>query len=106
MLTKFLFCLRSEELKDASLQLPKAMMWATFGNGICGIAMLITFCFCLSDVSTVVDSTSQFPIVEVLFNATGSYAGTCVLCAVLLILLYFSAVTTIASASRQVWVRC
>ena len=33
----------SEELKDASLQLPKAMMWATFGNGIMGICMLITF---------------------------------------------------------------
>lgn len=33
----------SEELKDASLQLPRAMMWATFGNGILGIAMLITF---------------------------------------------------------------
>ena len=33
----------SEELKDASLQLPKAMLWATFGNGILGIVMMITF---------------------------------------------------------------
>lgn len=33
----------SEELKDASLQLPKAMVWATVLNGVLGITMLITF---------------------------------------------------------------
>lgn len=33
----------SEELKDASLQLPRAMMWATIGNGIFGIVMLVSF---------------------------------------------------------------
>ena len=33
----------SEELQDASLQLPRAMMWATLFNGIMGIVMLITF---------------------------------------------------------------
>lgn len=33
----------SEELQDASYQLPRAMMWATLFNGITGIAMLITF---------------------------------------------------------------
>ena len=33
----------SEELKDASLKLPKAMMWATTINGVLGIAMVITF---------------------------------------------------------------
>ena len=27
----------SEELKDASLQLPRAMMWATFFNGVLGV---------------------------------------------------------------------
>lgn len=50
----------SEELKDASIKLPKAMLyaklsgccfghllisirWATFANGIMGITMIITF---------------------------------------------------------------
>lgn len=33
----------SEEIKDASLQLPRAMMWATFLNGVMGIIMLISF---------------------------------------------------------------
>lgn len=45
----------SEELKDASLQLPRAMMWATFANGIMGIVMLISFCFCITDVQEFVN---------------------------------------------------
>ncbi|KAK4975186.1 hypothetical protein LTR42_004396 [Elasticomyces elasticus] len=94
----------SEELKDASLQLPKAMMWATFGNGIMGIGMLITFCFCITDLSKdVLEAASDYPIVDVLFKATGSQAGTIILGCVMLVLLFFSTVTTIASASRQVW---
>ncbi|KAK3724871.1 hypothetical protein LTR37_000919 [Vermiconidia calcicola] len=94
----------SEELKDASLLLPKAMMWATFGNGILGIAMVITFCFCITDLNEVIGpKASDYPIIHVVHTATGSYAGTIVLGGLLVLLLYFSTVTTVASASRQVW---
>lgn len=94
----------SEELKDASLQLPRAMMYATFGNGILGIAMMITFCFCITDLNIVVgDRASAYPVINVVNNATSSRAATCVLGALLVVLLYFSTVTTVASASRQVW---
>ncbi|CAK1355822.1 unnamed protein product [Cercospora beticola] len=93
----------SEELKDASLQLPRAMMWATVLNGILGVTMLISFCFCIQDIERLVSMDTDFPIIEVLLNATGSRAATCVLGAMLVVLLFFSTVTTTASASRQVW---
>lgn len=77
---------------------------ATFANGIMGIAITITFCFCITNLQDIVgpDATS-FPIIQVIYNATGSYAATCVLGSLLVVLLFFSTVTTIASASRQVW---
>jgi amino acid transporter len=94
----------SEELKDASIQLPRAMLWATFANGIMGITMIITFCFCITDLSEIIgDNASEVPVINVIFNATGSYAATCVLGSLLVVLLFFSTVTTIASASRQLW---
>ncbi|KXL51023.1 MAG: hypothetical protein FE78DRAFT_66392 [Acidomyces sp. 'richmondensis'] len=93
----------SEELKDASVQLPRAMMWAILANGVCGVAMLITYCFCITDLQDLLSSTSQYPIVNVLYSATNSYAATCILGSVLVILLYFSTVTTVASSSRQIW---
>ena len=91
----------SEELEDASLHLPRAMMWATFGNGVMGIVMLISFCFCITDLDATLQS--DYPIIQVLYSATRSYAATSVLGSVLVILVFFSTVTTIASASRQTW---
>lgn len=46
----------SEELKDASIQLPRAMMWSISLNGILGITMVISFCFCIKDVDAFVNS--------------------------------------------------
>ena len=48
-------------------------------------------------------NSSDYPVIQVVYNATGSYAATCVLGTLLVILLYFSTVTTVASASRQTW---
>ncbi|KAF2172958.1 hypothetical protein M409DRAFT_49461 [Zasmidium cellare ATCC 36951] len=93
----------SEELKDASIQLPRAMLYSTILNGILGVAMLISFCFCITDVEALVNSDSDFAIIEVLFTATGSHAATVVLGTILVVLLFFSTVTTVASASRQIW---
>ncbi|USW48103.1 Putative amino acid/polyamine transporter I [Septoria linicola] len=93
----------SEELKDASLQLPRAMMWATVLNGVLGITMLISFCFCITDIEYLVNLESDFPIIDILLRTTGSKAATCILGVMLVVLLFFSTVTTTASASRQVW---
>lgn len=48
----------SEELKDASKELPKAMMWSITLNGVLGITMVISFCFCIKDVEAFVNSVS------------------------------------------------
>ncbi|KAK5119066.1 hypothetical protein LTR62_000277 [Meristemomyces frigidus] len=91
----------SEEPKDASLQLPRAMMWATFFNGVMGIPMLITFCFCISSIDDVVHSASGQPIMDFIYAATGSYAATRVLGTLLLVLYFFGACNVLAAASRQ-----
>lgn len=93
----------SEELKDASIQLPKAMMWSIVLNGIMGVTMLISFCFCIHDVDTFVNLSTDYPLINVLYNATGSLAATYVMGTILLVLLFFSTVTTVASSSRQIW---
>ncbi len=59
--------------------------------------------FCITDLDALLSDGSQYPIIQVLFNATSSYAGTIILGSILLVLLFFSTVTTVASASRQTW---
>ena len=93
----------AEELKDASRVLPSAMVWATFFNGLLGLVMLITFCFCLGNVDDVLNSPTGVPIIQVLYNSTGSMAGTTVLTVVLILLSLVGTITCVAASSRQVW---
>jgi amino acid transporter len=93
----------SEELKDASVVLPKAMMWATFFNGMFGIIMMITFVICGGALDSVLDSPTGVPVLQAVYNATGSISGTAVMGTILIILTFFASVSVAASSSRQIW---
>lgn len=95
----------SEELKDASIILPKAMMWAVFFNGVFGIIMMITFVICGGALESFLDPniiTGQ-PVLYAVYNATGSVAGALVMGTILVILTFFAAVSVTAASSRQIW---
>lgn len=101
-LTPILFTL-AEEIKDASLVLPRAMMWTVFINGILGYVMLITFCFCLGDVDSILSNPDVMPFVQVFLNATNSKAGTSVMTTIVIILTTCGCITNVATASRQMF---
>lgn len=93
----------SEELRDASYTLPRAMVTTTLVNGAMGFAMLVTFCMTLGDVDTILSTPIGQPFIQVFYNATGSKSGTSTLTAILITLTTFGCVTNIATSSRQVW---
>ncbi len=93
----------SEEIKDASAVLPRAIMWAAGVNGAMGWLMLITFCFTLGDVLSVIASPTGYPFIQVFFNVTGSYVGTSILTAILIINVTSACISTVATVSRQTW---
>ena len=77
------------------------MMFAVIFNGVLGVIMLITFVFCIPNINAVV--LLDQPILQVIFNITGSYAAACVLGSLLLVLVAAATITNIAAASRQAW---
>ncbi|KAI4168779.1 MAG: hypothetical protein LQ348_007433 [Seirophora lacunosa] len=92
-----------EELKDAGRVLPSAMVWATFFNGLLGLTMIITFCFCIGNIDEVLESPTGIPIIQVLYNSTGSFTGTVIMTTLLIILSMVGTITVIAATSRQMW---
>jgi len=93
----------SEEIKDASLTLPRAMMWTVVINGSLGFVMLVTFCFCLGDVETILSNPDVMPFVQTFLIATKSNVGTSVMTAILIILTISGCITNVATASRQMF---
>jgi amino acid transporter len=59
--------------------------------------------FCITDLDDLLAADTDYPIIQIIYRATGSYGGTCILGSLLILLLFFLTVTTVASASRQVW---
>jgi amino acid transporter len=93
----------SEELKDASKSLPKAMIATLIFNGILGWIALITVCFMIGDLTTVLNTPTGQPFVQIFFDTTKSIPGTCVLVTLILIEAFFGTVDNVAAASRQLF---
>ncbi|ORY16828.1 amino acid/polyamine transporter I [Clohesyomyces aquaticus] len=93
----------SEELRDASYTLPRAMLWTAISNSCLGLLMLITFCFCLGDVESVITTPTMFPHIQIIHNATNSHVGTTILASITVILAVFGCVNNVATSSRQLF---
>ena len=65
--------------------------------------VVITLCFCLGDATSVLESATGYPFIQVFYNATQSYAGTNVMTAIIVVMLSACAVSEVAAASRQIW---
>lgn len=93
----------SEEIKDASLVLPRAIMWAASVNGSLGFIMVITFCFTLGNIFDILATPTGYPFIQVFYNATQSNAGTSIMTAILIINITSACISTVATVSRQTW---
>lgn len=93
----------SEELRDASKTLPRAMVATALINGSMGFIMLITFCMVLGNVEEVLATPTMQPFIQVFYNSTQSYSGTNVMTTIMIVMATFGCVTNIATSSRQLW---
>lgn len=93
----------AEEIKDASLTLPKAIMTSAVVNGSLGWIMTITYCFCLGNLAEVTFSPTGYPFIQVFYNTTKSHAGASILTALVIINITSACISTVATVSRQTW---
>lgn len=97
-------CHLSEETVDAAWVLPRAMVATATLNYTVGFIMTITVISSLgSDVSAILSTSFGLPWIQVLFNATGSTAGTSVMVAVVCALLLLCLINSSMTTSRQLF---
>lgn len=90
----------SEEVKDAARNVPIAIAWGYFSNGLMAIVLIITYLFATPSVEDSLNDTTGFPFLYVFQTAT-STAGTNGLTAIILLPVIFSNILFNASTSRQ-----
>ncbi|KAI7362724.1 amino acid transporter-like protein [Hortaea werneckii] len=93
----------AEELHDASITLPKVIMWSVAPNACLGLLVILTLAFCSGNIDEVLQTRTGEPFVQIFYNATGSKAASSVMVAIVIILLISCCFSEVATASRQLW---
>lgn len=93
----------AEEVKDASRTLPWAMISTLVINGVTGLVMAITFAYCLGPVEAATMPEYNFAFIGTFYNATQSHAGATIMTCIITILTLCSAISNVATASRQMF---
>ena len=93
----------AEEISDAGHVVPRSMVWSFFLNIPLTFGLLISYLFCIDDISEALSSPSGYPFIYVFQNATGSVAGATGLTVIILLLLVFITTSAYASTSRQLF---
>ncbi|CAG9982344.1 unnamed protein product [Clonostachys byssicola] len=96
-------CHLSEELPNASRNVPLAMMYSVLLNGITGLAYCIVLLFATTSLDSLLQTPTQFPFMEVYLQATQSRAGATVLSAIIPIIAAAASMAGLTSSSRTLW---
>ncbi|ROV91839.1 hypothetical protein VMCG_09203 [Cytospora schulzeri] len=90
----------SEEVRDASLTVPRAMWWSYVLNTTMAFVMIITMLYTIGPLDSILDS--DLPYLN-LFSNTGSTGIALFLAISLLVLVFSGNITALATTSREVW---
>ncbi|KAJ5740750.1 amino acid/polyamine transporter I [Penicillium malachiteum] len=93
----------AEEVGNAAVAIPRAILLSVVINGILGFAMLIGVLFCLGDIEQALETKTGYPFIEIFYQGTGSIPGTVGMCSIVLIIAVASGVGMLAATSRQFW---
>ncbi|KAF2107377.1 amino acid/polyamine transporter I [Lophiotrema nucula] len=93
----------SEEIQDASITLPRAIMGSVVLNVTLVFTVIVTICFTLGDANEILESPTGYAFIQMFYNATQSYAGASVMVAIVIVMLAICAVSEAAASSRQIW---
>lgn len=94
----------SEEVSNASLTVPRVMMYAVLLNGVQGFVATITLMYSVQNVDKeILKSTYAFPFIGVFAQATGSNAAAIGMTIPWAVIGVASSLNGVAAGSRQAW---
>ena len=91
----------SEEIQNATVTVPQAMLLSISINGLLGLGMLLAILFCLGNVEEILKF--PYPFMAIFNQAVDSVKGTLAMSSIIVILTLFTTIAVVASASRMTW---
>ncbi|KAM0809433.1 putative Choline transport protein [Seiridium cardinale] len=93
----------SEEIRNASVVIPRSLMTGLAINGTLGFAMLVATLYSIGDIDLALAENPQYPFMAIFRNAVGSTAGAAVMSSIIVVMSFSATTGCLASASRVYW---
>jgi amino acid transporter len=93
----------SEEMNNAEMGVPRAMVGCLLVNGPLGFAFLLVILFFMGDISTALATPTGFPIIEIFLHMTGSVAAATTMTAMITVMACLATVPLLTAAARIMW---
>ncbi|KAI0134651.1 amino acid/polyamine transporter I [Xylariales sp. AK1849] len=93
----------TEEMPKPSEDAPRAMMYAVVVGGITGTVFLLVILFCITDPETVLSTSTNMPIAELILQATGSQTGATIMTLMLAVCFINGTNGCVTSSSRLLY---
>ncbi|GAB1197992.1 hypothetical protein APSETT444_007298 [Aspergillus pseudonomiae] len=93
----------TEEMKSASKEAPKAIILSVVLGAVTGFAFLLTLCFCIGDIANTANTSTGVPVIQIIYDSTGSKVGTCFLASMIAIIVIVAGNNILAEGSRSVY---
>lgn len=91
----------AEEVDDAGVNVARSMVWSFLLNVPWTFGLLLSYLFCIPNPTLALKDPTGYPFIYVFRQATRSPAGTSGMTFVILLLLVFVTISSMASTSRQ-----
>jgi amino acid transporter len=93
----------SEEMQNPEIGIPYAMVGSVVLNSFMGFCFLIAVLFCMGDITTALQTTTGFPILEIFYNITGSLQAASAMSSAVILMASLATIPLLASAARVMW---
>ncbi|KAH7341188.1 amino acid/polyamine transporter I [Pyrenochaeta sp. MPI-SDFR-AT-0127] len=97
------YAFMAEEIQNAPVIVPRAIMTGILINGSLGFGMMLTMLFRSGDIDAALEANPSFPFIAIFHNAVQSVSGAAAMASLVMILSTCCAVGTLASSSRVFW---
>ena len=95
----------SEEIKNASTDVPRSMLLSLAINGSLALGMLLAVLFSANDIERLLGEVGAptSPFIRIFNQSVGSVGGATVMVSIIIALEFCSAMGCLAAASRMTW---
>ncbi|KAI9275653.1 amino acid permease-domain-containing protein, partial [Phascolomyces articulosus] len=92
----------SEETRNAEIAGPVGMIMAIVVSAVMGFIFLVGFLFCIQDLDATINSSTNFPVMQIIVDTVGEKGGI-VLMVMLILACWFCGFASVTANSRMIY---